>query len=253
MRSSYTSNFNMSDKKLDMILDQLKALGPMQTMLKDLMDSVSSVKEDMKSLQHEVNIHEDRIAALERDMRTQKDLSNQQQQQLRSLTVRLLNLPVIPGEKDDNNNGLKNRVYERFLKPLLAAAKASKALPTLPQVGSVIKACFRPFNATADSTIPPPIIIKLASRPIKLALLKHRKELPKPSAEETAAGIKKFVLVEDLTQDTHKTFVALSKSTKTGKVWTHDGNIRYVRVGQSAVHTVKSVYEPVQKILSFSD
>ena len=243
-----------SDEKLDLILEQLKALGPMQDLLLDLKQSVSVVREEVKAVQHELGAHEDRLSALERDMKSQKDLSNQQQQQLRSLTVRLLNLPVIPGEKDDNNAGLKARVYERVLKPLLVAAKASKTLSTLPQLSSVLEACFRPFNTTAAASgPPPPIIIKLTSRAIKLALMKHRKELPKPTAEETSAGITKFVLVEDLTPDTHKAFVAVSKSSKTGKVWTQDGVIRYVRTGQTTVQSVKSVYDPIEKILNSSD
>ena len=236
-------------KKLDMILDQLKALGPMKDMLTELKESVSTVKEEVRALQHDSDAHLERIEALERDMRSQKDLSNQQQQQLRSLTLRLLNFPVVAGEKEDNYSGLKTRVYDRILKPLLSAAKSSKLISTLPQLGSVVEACFRPFNATTSNT-PPPVIIKLVSRPIKLALLKHRKELPKPSAEESTAGISKFALVEDLTYDTHKAFISLSKSTKTSKVWTQDGLIRFVLTGKSAVHSVKSVYDPIQKIIN---
>ena len=239
----------MSDnKKLDLILEQLKALGPMTAMLTELKDSISTVKEEVRSLQFESSAHADRLDALEKDMRSQKDLANKQQQQLRSLTVRLLNFPVSAGEKEDNNNGLKTHVYDRILKPLLSAAKSSKALSTLPQLGSVIEACFRSFNSTSASS-PPPVIIKLVSRPIKLALLNHRKDLAKPTAEEIAAGISKFALVEDLTYDTHKTLIALSKSSKTAKVWTQDGAIRFILTGKSAVNSVKSVYDPVQKII----
>ena len=233
----------MSDSKLDMILEELKALKPMQAILMDLKESMSVIKEEVKTLQFDVGKHDDRLAALERDMLTQKTISNSQQQQLRSLTVRLLNLPVVNGEKDDNYSGLRLRVYERILKPILSAAKTSKALATLPQMGSVIEACFRPFNASGASDSPPPVIIKLVSRPIKLALMKHRKELPK---EE----FPKIALVEDLTPDSHKAFVMLSKSSQTSKVWTHDGGIRFVLTGKATVHSVKSVYDPIQKILS---
>ena len=238
----------MSDQKLDQILLQLKALGPMQTLLEGLNESISVVKEEVKTLQFDVGALDERLTSLEREMKTQKELSNHQQQQLRTLTLRLLNFPVVTGEKDDNNTGLKTRVYDRILKPLLSAAKASKSISTLPQLGSVIEACFRPYNST-NPAIPPPVILKLVSRPIKLALLKHRKDIPKPSSEETASGISKFFLVEDLTADTHKLLVALSKSSKTSKVWTQDGTIRFVLMGQSSVNIVKTVYDPVQKIL----
>ena len=96
--------------KLDLILqqlEQLKALGPIQSSLEGLTKSVGEVKEDIKNLQYDVADHHDRLAALESDMLEQKEASNQQQQQLRSLTLRLLNLPVIPGEKDNNSTGLR--------------------------------------------------------------------------------------------------------------------------------------------------
>ena len=87
-----------------------------------------------------------------RDMQDQKDMSNQQQHQLRSLTLRLLNFPVVTGESEDNNAGLCTRVYDVILKPLLVAAKAAKDLSSVPQAATVIDACFRPFNAAANST-----------------------------------------------------------------------------------------------------
>ena len=136
-----------ADAKLDMILGQLKALGPIQTALEDLRSSICDVKEDVRSLQCEVSNHSDRLSALESDMLTQKDIANSQQQQLRSLTLRLLNLPVIPGEAEDNNAGLRARVYDTVLKPLLTAAKAAKDLPSVPQMATVIEACFRPLTS----------------------------------------------------------------------------------------------------------
>ena len=58
-----------------------------------------------------------------------------------------VNLPVIPGEAEDNNAGLRARVYDTVLKPLLTAAKAAKDLPSVPQMATVIEACFRPLTS----------------------------------------------------------------------------------------------------------
>ena len=49
------------------------------------------------------------IQALEKDMAQQRELSNTQQQQLRSLTVRFLNIPYSSGEADNNSANLKSR------------------------------------------------------------------------------------------------------------------------------------------------
>ena len=238
---------NADTKKLDLILDQLKALGPMQASLDALTNSISDIKEEVKSVRHEVDCHEDRITALEKEMKVQKDYANSQQQQLRSLAVRLLNFPITPGEAADNFAGLKQKVYDTILKPLLMAAKANKHLSTVPQLASVIEACFRPLNTTSSSpSPPPPIIIKLTSKPIKIALLRHRKDLPQPSDAEKTAGIQRYLLFEDLTADTRRCFAIVSKSKKTSKTWTIDGTIKFTLEGDKTVYTVKSVYNSLE-------
>ena len=142
------------DKKLDLILVELQALGPIQNTLEALKSSICDVKEDIKNIQFEVGEHSDRLLALEKDMLEQKDMSNRQQQQLCALTLGLLNFPVTFNEAADNNTILKARVYEVILRPLLVTAKAAKDLSSVPQMANVIETCFRPFNATA-LPIPP--------------------------------------------------------------------------------------------------
>ena len=237
-----------SEAKLDLILkqlEQLKALGPIQSSLEGLTMAMGEVKEDVMNLKYDVAEHHDRLAALERDMLEQKDVSNQQQQQLRALTLRLLNFPVIPGEGDDNNAGLRARVYDTVLKPLLVAAKAAKDLATVPQMATVIEACFRPFNAAANPNSDSGVIIKLTSRPIKIAIMKQKKNhLPKPSGDD-----KRFILVEDLTPATHKMLTSIVKAKVFEKVWTIDGVIKYTVEGQEGIKTVKSVFVPLAKVI----
>ena len=234
-----------SEAKLDEIIKQLKALGPIQSSLEALQNSIGLVKEDVKNLQYDVAEHHDRLAVLERDMQDQKDVSNQQQQQLRSLTLRLLNFPVVTGEYEDNNAGLRTRVYDVILKPLLVAAKAAKDLSSVPQAATVIDACFCPFNAAANTEGPPQVIIKVSSKPIKVAILKQRKNLPKPTGQD-----KKYILVEDLTPASHKMLTAISKSKMAEKVWTIDGAIKYTIAGQQGIKTVKSVFDPLNKVFA---
>ena len=236
-----------SEAKLDLILKQLTVLGPIQATLEDLRSSIRDVKEEVNSVRFEVDCHTDRLNRLEAEMQEQKDISNQQQQQLRSLTLRLLNMPVTRGEKDDNNAGLRARVYETVLKPLLLAAKAAKDISSVPQSATLIEACFRPLNTAAvgGADDPPPhVIIKLSSRPLKIAILKNRKHMPKP-----AEGDGRFILVEDLTPATHKMLSAISKSKAASKIWTIDGNIKFTMEGVEGVRTVKSVYDPLFKVL----
>ena len=80
--------------------------------------------------------------------------------------------------------------------------------------------------------------------------MSNKKELPKPTAFETAAGVTRFILVEDLTPDNHRCLVALSKSKLTGKVWSVGGCIKYTMADKpDDVLPVKSVFDPITTIL----
>ena len=242
-----------ADAKLDQILDQLKQLdqlSPMAIKIDELHSSLGSIKEELGALTFTVNVHEDRLTALEKDMKLQKEFSNSQQQQLRSLTIRLLNVPCFLGETVNNFTKLRENVYTRFLTPLLIAAKAKGEISEIPTMNAIIDSCFRPYSATPDK-LPPPVIIKLSNRPLKIAVMRNKKELPKPSPAENTAGITRFILVEDLTPDNHRALAALSKSKHTGKVWSVDGRIKYTKANRpDVVLTVKSVYDSIANILS---
>ena len=241
------------DPRIDLIMEQLKALdqlGPMSKNITDLVSSMGTIKEELGSLTFTVNNHEDRLTALEKEMVQQKEFANSQQQQLRSLTVRFLNIPYMAGESANNNAKLKDTIYNRFLHPLLAAAANKNELPNIPPIGNIIESCFRPFAPLPDKP-PPPVIIKLANRQVKIALMKNRRELPKPTREENTGGITRFILIEDLSPDNHRALAALSKSKHTQKVWSVDGRIKFTKVDNpDVVLTVKSVYDSVAKILS---
>ena len=69
--------------------------------------------------------------------------------------------------------------------------------------------------------------------------------MPKPLNTD----IKRYILVEDLTPASHKMLTALSKHKDVGKVWTIDGYIKFSMVGREGVMAVKSVFDPLSKVL----
>ena len=249
-----------SDTKMDQILEQLKhldQLAPMAQKIDELHASLGAFKEELGFLKEEVGClnftvqgHGDRLKALKNDMMAQKELSNTQQQQLRLLTLRLLNVPPTKGEHHNNFANLREHVYARFITPLLAAAKDKGEIPVIPPMDSVIDSCFRPYAVEPDKQLPP-VIIKLSNKQFKIAIMRNKKELPVPSKLENDAGITRFILVEDLTPDIHRCLAALSKSKLTGKVWSVDGHIKFTKADKpDIVLSVKSVYDSVATILS---
>ena len=155
------------EAKLDDILTSIRQL---DRKLDSVDNTVKGIQEDLRSFKFDVAQHDDKIRVLEEQMGQLRCSNNTLQQQQRSLTLRLFNANLGP-ESDD----IKGRVYE-CLKPVLAAAKAAKDLTSLPQVASVIEACFRP--PSSDPNVSPPIIIKVPNKSIKIALLKHKSIFP---------------------------------------------------------------------------
>ena len=74
---------------------------------------------------------------------------------------------------------------------------------------------------------------------------------PSPSAAETDNGVKRYVMVEDLTSPTYSLLKALQDHSGVAKAWTIEGRIRFARTDKpNTVIKVKSVYEHVEKIVS---
>ena len=150
-------------------------------------------------------------------------------------------------------------MYDTIVKPVLAAARANKQLEALPSLANAVTEfyCVRvgaPEQAIAgqpvEPQLPPPLIIKFASAHVRMAFLKNKKtSLPPPTAAERAAGITKYVAVEDLTAPTYKKLREMLDSDKVDKVWAADGRLRFTVPGNKNIRKVKSVYSSIDDIL----
>ena len=166
------------------------------------------------------------------------------------------------GEEEDNSaesgRALLKRVYDTIVKPVLAAARANKQLEALPSLANAVSEVYRvrvgaPKQAIpgqpVEPQLPPPIIIKFASAHVRMAFLKNKKtSLPPPTTAERAAGITKYVAVEDLTAPTYKKLREMNDCMDIDKVWSVEGKLRYTLTGDSTVRKVKSVFDSLQVI-----
>ena len=150
-------------------------------------------------------------------------------------------------------------MYNTIVKPVLAAARANKQLEALPSLANAVSEVYRvrvgaPKQAIpgqpVEPQLPPPLIIKFASAHVRMAFLKNKKtSLPPPTAAERAAGITKYVAVEDLTAPTYKKLREMLDSDKVDKVWAADGRLRFTVPGNKNIRKVKSVYSSIDDIL----
>ena len=253
----------MSQKNQDIILQKLEKLSLLDDVvakLDKLETTVGNLSSAVESLAGKVQANADNICSLRQEfevfkketgaeLRSVKNTLNAREQQLRSTQVRVFNFPVAA----DDSTSLTARIYDRILKPLLAAAKAAGDLGSVPQVHNAVESCYRVFSQEepAEGQPPLPVIIRFISKQLKIAVLKQRRRsMPTPSEGEQKKGIRRFVIVEDLTPPAHKLLKAMQADQRTNKVWSVNGQIHYSVPGKTGYKKVRSVFDHIDTILS---
>ena len=179
------------------------------------------------------------------ELRSVKNTLNVREQQLRSTQVRIFNFPVAA----DDAAGLTARIYDRILRPLLSASKTARDLGSVPQVQHVVESCYQ--EELEEGQPPPPVIIRFTTKQLKIAALKQRRQsMPSPSEGEQKKGIKRFMMVEDLTPPAHKLLKSMQADPCTDKVWSVNGQIHYSIPGKTGYKKVRSVFDSIDQILS---
>lgn len=161
---------SLSDsQKLDFLINSIEEVKLKQSNLELLVTRVTT-------LEATVSAQQKAISDLQSEVKHLKERDNEREQDLRSNALRLFNFPG-----SDSETNLSGRVYEKLLKPILAAAKSKGDIATLPQVGNTIVEIFRvgKFAAGANKP-PPPIVIKFASSAVRVAILKNKRNNTPP-------------------------------------------------------------------------
>jgi hypothetical protein len=187
-----------------------------------------------------------------------KDKLNSFEQKDRATAIRIFGLPLSDEEKEgaDSQRATAKVAYERLLRPILSSAKDKGLISTLPHLPNVIVEAFR-LNTKKNSSSttparPPPILIKLASTPIKTAIFKSKStSLPEPTDAEKIAGISRFHIAEDLTSPTFNLLMDLRSHERVERAWTTEGQVRFTIKGDrtSYVYKVKSVFDNIDTII----
>lgn len=241
-------------------LDKLDTIDSVVTKLDDLQATVQNISLTVTQLQDTVKTNSTDITEIKLDLanfkqetihevRSLKHTLNLREQQLRSSNVRIFNFPVAHNEA----NGLAGHLYDRILRPLFVEAYAAGDVDAIPLFRECVDSCYRVFSPgeLEAGQSPPPILVKFVNKKFKIAALKHRKKhMPEPSVGEKKNGVKRFVMVEDLTPPGHKLLKALQADDRTEKVWSVNGQIHYSIPGKTGYKKVRSVFDTVDFILS---
>jgi len=249
-----------SDAKLDVIMTKLEKLDTLETslgtttqLLQDHLARVTAIEGQVATVianQTETSNH---LARHDRDITGLKLISNSNEQLLKSSTMRVLGYPVMESEVAAINDGgfyLRDHLYTRFFKSVFEAAVTAKFIMTIPGPQEAITRIYRSGRTAVGST-PPPIIVCFATPLLRQAILRYKiKAQPVPNTTERAAGAKKIVFVEDLTKANHSMLKSLQSDPRVAKVWSLDGQIRFVKVDDDRVIRVFNVFDSVESLIS---
>jgi hypothetical protein len=235
------------DELMTLVRGQSLALAETKTMLSESLGRVAKLEEQVTSQQSVIDSQHKEILQL-------KDSVNYINQQSRANSIRLLGFPVTEDEKvtTDGTKSLSTRVYDKILKPVLTIAKAKGDLSTVPTMPNTIANIYR--AGKLNSPKPPPIVITFSSSQTRLAVLRHkRNNLPALSDDEKRAGIKSYVLAEDLTSPTFRMLKLLHSDERINKAWLTEGRLYFILRNDTnnTIHRVKSVFLPIEKIIPF--
>jgi hypothetical protein len=241
-----------------LIMDPLVTL---QQQMQQILGSMSVMHSKMDNFISELNTVKERVTVVEGDMKNAfseiyelKEQVNIMEQRERSLTIRVFGLPLSPEELEENNShkAAAKTAYDRILRPILIVAKDNSLVQTVPVIANVISDAYRLKPKATSPAKPPPLVIKLVSHAIKVSLFKSKREAtPKPSKSEVDSGIIRFHIAEDLTPATYEFLNNLRLHEKIERAWTTDGQVRYIKKGDSSgfVHKVKCIFDNIDTML----
>jgi len=188
---------------------------------------------------------ETQMTEMANEIKSLKESVNFREQQVRSLSIRIVGLP------NSEDEATPKLVYDRVIKPLLIVAKERNLIPTVPQLSTAILEAYRirPRGGAVASGSHP-IRLKLASPALKTAIFKVKKDAtPHPTDAEKSAGYKRILIAEELTTPTYDFLRSFREDSRVDRAWTVEGRVKYVKSGDSSVRTVRSIFDTFNYIL----
>ena len=120
-----------TDQKLDIII------AAMGTLIKG-QEAISSLINKVNKLESTVAEHETTITSLSKEVRSLKEAANERDNEARGSNIRIFNFPMA---EDETN--VEGKVFDRIIKPVLAAAKSNGEISSVPNCSAVISSTLR--------------------------------------------------------------------------------------------------------------
>jgi len=212
--------------------------------------------DELQIVRTELDVTRKEVKEQKTEIFTLKTKVNQfeQHDRLRSLRIFGLSIPAEDEEALGINRAVLKNVYNRIIKPILTVAKAKNASAAVPQADTALISGYRVGTPKKGGRASPlPCVITFNHKETRDLVMRHKRgNIPAPSPLEKEAGVKRLVIVEDLTPDTHRKLKEMVEHDSFAKVWTINGAIRFTLAEDpdGTIGKVDSPYLSIQQILA---
>ena len=207
---------------------------------------LATTQRENATLKTELRIKDDQILEL-------KSRINAVEQHSRSSCIRIFKLEIDGDEKDPVQ--VAEQVYHKILAPILKGAVDMKKLRYLPTaVQCIITAHILPSKDGKTK----PILVRLVNAHMRSLIIQLKKDFapkseittPSSSSISTKPPPQLYPIFEDMTRDAFQLMRALSSHEQVHSCWCYGGQLRFRLVDSEIIQRVKSIYEPIEKIIN---
>jgi len=213
---------------------------------------LTGVQAENSALRAAMDEKENEIAGL-------KKKANENEQYMRSWSIRILDLPVPKDQDASDPDVIMRLVYNKILLPIFEGAVSRKMLAVIPSYLAVLETAHI-LPSQPDQT--PPIIARFYSRNIKSMVFRlkrdfapkqqlQQQQLPvvaQPGAKARPARLA-HPFFEDLTTANFRKMRAIAGDKRVLSCWSVAGQLRFRLHGEDRVRKVHNIFATVEAII----
>ena len=234
--------------ELSAIKNKLDKVDTLETKLDSLKTKLDSMAEENKKLAMENGELKAQLKSQEETIEAMKVGLDAVERHQRTWSVRVFNIPLTAAEERDPVLTM-NKVYDLLLHPILVGAREDGAIRNIPDCEQLLEtAHVLPGRPGASK----PIIVRFNKRAHKSLCFRYRKDYA-PSASVNGDHDRQrqsYPFYDDLTKAAAHKLSELQADSRVQSCWSINGQLRFKLKDSDTVKKVKSVFDPIQVILS---
>jgi hypothetical protein len=230
-------------------------LATSNTTISDLSRRLTSIEALLNNTQKENNDLKQDLANSYDEVKTLKTKLNNLEQHHRSWSIRAVGIKI-PTADENNNEAVKNHLYSKLIRPILAGAVQKGLLTTIPPAEEVLE---RAHILPSKKSGPKPIIARFYCREIRALVFKMRKEFapkePAPTTRSQGPDARPrtrylYQIYDDLTRANFSKMKAIGNDSRVEQCWAVNGQLKLRLKDSQVILKVHSIYDSLEDILT---